>query len=69
MIMKKAKLSLANVQGMLSKDQMKAITAGSGSPGMCQERYDTCGYQNNCCNGLICDSPWPDKNGTCQLAG
>lgn len=34
-IMKKVKMSLANAQGKLSRQEMKTIMAGSGSDGDC----------------------------------
>lgn len=55
--MKKKKLNLMDAHATLSKNQMKAITAGSGS-GDCQTYKQYCntseGY--NCCNGenLVC---------------
>lgn len=50
--MKKTKMSLANIQGKLSRAEMKSIMAGSGSTGTCGDlcftaddcRKDTCLY-------------------------
>lgn len=53
--MKTIKMSLANIEGKLSRKEMRGIMAGSGSE--CQKYY--CGaYQTSCCDPLdICDSP------------
>jgi hypothetical protein len=47
--MKKTKMSLANVQGKLSKSEMKKIMAGSGNqcPGVCLSG-DECHITTSC---------------------
>ena len=52
--MKTTKMSLANIQGKLSRAEMKNIMAGSG--GDCQTHGQSCATdrQLNCCNGLVC---------------
>ncbi len=47
-------MSLANIQGKLSRAEMKKIMAGSG--GNCQAHNESCNSNLtlNCCSGLIC---------------
>jgi hypothetical protein len=54
--MKTTKMSLANIQGKLSRTEMKNIMAGSGGGGNCQNHGDRCATHEelNCCSGLIC---------------
>lgn len=54
--MKTVKMSLANIEGKISRKEMKAIMAGS-SGGACAKYY--CGaYSQPCCDPAdICDSP------------
>lgn len=40
--MKTTKMSLANIQGKLSRNEMKSIMAGSGA-GRCKDRHTYCG--------------------------
>ncbi len=51
--MKTTKMSLANIQGKLSRAEMKNIMAGSGD---CQSRGSNCSSAThlNCCSGLVC---------------
>lgn len=53
--MKKKKLSFIDAKEMLSRAQMKTITAGSGD---CQDKGEACHTQAepnlNCCDGLVC---------------
>ena len=63
--MKTKKMSLANIQGKLSRTEMKNIMAGSGGSGECP--YTACDSKctdgNNCkCYGggtsnAVCDTP------------
>jgi hypothetical protein len=49
--MKKTKMSLANIQGKLSKDEMKKIMAGSGHSlcgQWCESEYD-CRWMGTSC--------------------
>ncbi len=52
--MKTKKLSLANIEGKLSRAEMKNIMAGSG--GDCQGFDQQCSTINhlNCCTGYTC---------------
>jgi len=49
------KMSLANIQGKLSRAEMKNIMAGSGG---CQDLGQKCDsiYHVNCCTGYVCAS-------------
>lgn len=51
--MKRQKMSLDNIQGKLSRAEMKNIMAGTGS---CQEKNQRCStaLTLNCCSGLTC---------------
>ncbi len=51
--MKTTKMSLANIQGKLSRAEMKNIMAGSGN---CRELNQSCStlLHLNCCTGLTC---------------
>ncbi len=51
--MKTTKMSLANIQGKLSRNEMKNIMAGSGN---CQDHGQSCNSSVtlNCCSGLVC---------------
>lgn len=58
--MKMQKMSLANAQGKLSRQEMKTIMAGSGvydeskkGCGACSSAYD-CGSGCNACDGRSC---------------
>lgn len=55
--MKTVKMSLANLEGKLSRKEMKVIMAGSGEPATCAKYY--CGANSlPCCDPAdICDSP------------
>lgn len=54
--MKKQKLSISNVSTMLSKAQLKAITAGSGT-GTCGTYNMICNdaTHENCCSHYYCE--------------
>lgn len=60
--MKTKKMSLKEIQGVLSRAEMKKIMAGSGgggcSDGNCQGLDCPCNSIEhlNCCNGLVCAS-------------
>ncbi len=47
--MKTNKISLANIQGMLSRAEMKNIMAGSGDA--CIKKGESCNHNDTCCNG------------------
>jgi hypothetical protein len=51
--MMQKKMSLANIQGKLSRAEMKSIMAGSGA---CQSYGEACNSATalNCCTGLVC---------------
>ena len=58
--MNTTKMSLANIQGKLSRTEMKNIMAGSGSGGGCKADGEFCdGAANQCCNkcGIITSGP------------
>lgn len=59
--MKTRKMSIANIQGKLSRAEMKNVMAGSGVDN-CQHQGQGCSsiYHVNCCTGLVCASK------TCQ---
>lgn len=60
--MKTTKMSLANIQGKLSRAEMKEIMAGSGG---CASSFEACGSNGKvCCSGLECDGLPP--NTSCQ---
>lgn len=48
------KMNLKDIQGALSREDMKKIMAGSG--GNCGGHYDYCNSINhiNCCTGYVC---------------
>jgi hypothetical protein len=54
--MKTAKMSLANVQGKLTRMEMKNIMAGvddgdsDGEPGACVKDGEECPWTGRCCN-------------------
>ncbi len=53
--MQTQQMSLANIKGKLSRDEMKKIMAGSGSNEACIERgMDCLGRPNDCCESLEC---------------
>jgi|LakWasMet15_LOW5_FD_contig_61_739405_length_307_multi_6_in_0_out_0_1 hypothetical protein len=52
--MQTQKLSLANIQGKLSRAEMKNIMAGSGNG--CVERWGICNATDLCCEGLTCST-------------
>lgn len=53
--MKTQKMSLANIQGKLSRAEMKNIMAGSGTN--CLGKYSySCNGTLKCCAGLSCDT-------------
>ena len=49
--MQTKKISLANIQGKLSRAEMKNIMAGSGS---CTARGTICIMSSDCCPGTSC---------------
>ena len=51
--MQTQKMSLANIKGKLSRDEMKKIMAGSGDVDVCMNRGYSC-VVTKCCDGLIC---------------
>ncbi|MCU0351508.1 MAG: hypothetical protein MUF43_11900 [Flavobacterium sp.] len=61
--METKKMSLDNIQGKLSRAEMKNIMAGAESEGgTCKSKYDTgcsvSGHGNaedKCCQGLVCE--------------
>ena len=50
--MKTQKMSLTNIQGKLSRAEMKNIEAGSGLT--CAARTEVCCTTADCCSGLTC---------------
>jgi hypothetical protein len=57
--MTKVKMSLANVQGKLSRSEMKEIIAGEGYQGIigdgdCLTEGTKCSKGDTCCGTLIC---------------
>lgn len=57
--MKTQKMSLANIQGKLSRAEMKNIMAGSGT---CAARWDKCCTTSDCCTGLSCTKNTDSQN-------
>jgi hypothetical protein len=54
LIQKTTKMSLANIQGKLSRAEMKNIMAGSGC-GECLDEYSfDCSSNAVCCSGFSC---------------
>jgi len=67
--MKTKKMSLANIQGKLSRPEMKNIMAGSGSgPGGCGEAGQSCLY-SGCCEGYYCTAQGWNGGGNCAPCG
>jgi len=69
--MKVSKISLSTLQEKLSKYQMKQIMAGSG-PGPCQGEAESCGFLQNCCDGLVCkdwEGGGASQSGSCFKTG
>lgn len=60
--MKAKTMNLSDLQGKLSREEMKNVMAGNsgdesdGGDKPCQEHGDDCttAHQLNCCNGLVC---------------
>ncbi len=53
--MKTTKMSLANIKGKLSRDEMKKIMAGSGGGDTCTAHYGACCTSSQCCEGYTCE--------------
>lgn len=51
--MQTKKMSLANIQGKLSREEMKKIMAGSGDCCLSEYSWD-CSSAKPCCTGLNC---------------
>lgn len=47
--MQKTKMSLANIQGKLSRVEMKKIMAGSGGSGECGNLFQLCNLNTGLC--------------------
>jgi hypothetical protein len=62
--MKTTKMSLANIQGKLSRTEMKIIMAGSG--GACVKCGDPCRYGDKCCPGGSCMERGPEQGSFCN---
>lgn len=62
--MKTQKMSLANIEGKLSRAEMKNIMAGSGA--ICK----SCSSDSDCDSRHVCrsSSSCPDYSGVCALA-
>ena len=61
--MKTKKMSLANIQGKLSRAEMKNIMAGSGADG-CGDADTYCGAGSGvtCCTGYTCQDAGNGQN-------
>ena len=65
--MKTKKMSLANIQGKLSRAEMKNIMAGSGgSGGCCGSDRDCGGNATFCDNAYSCDCGHGQGPGCCR---
>lgn len=69
--MNTTKMSLANMQGKLSRTEMKNIMAGSGSTGcLTKYSYDCLAVTNQatqkCCSGLTCVRNGTDTGNICM---
>jgi hypothetical protein len=68
--MKTQKMSLANIQGKMSRAEMKNIMAGSGGACMTEYEYE-CGIVRTpypCCEGLVCVKNATNTGTLCMLA-
>ncbi|SIT31278.1 hypothetical protein SAMN05421788_110123 [Filimonas lacunae] len=53
--MRQTKFQLKDIQGMLSRDEMRKIMGGDDGAGGCLKSGSQCDQQDSkCCKGLIC---------------